>query len=294
MMKKLIYAAVAATMMFGGCEYHPYYDGQEFCIYDDGCGLIKEDGAHIVVPVKDKHPYVLEFYGGSGKNHKIMVEDPEILGYVYEEPLVSSTLIDGMKVVPANIVLQPKRTGGTSVTVEDVDAGKSIQVYVTVLDSYKAIEVSEGNAAFETGTIFALPYDGTEDVVKICRGSLAERDVEHIVDGRFAFVIEDDLLYFELTYPADESGRPSAEGVETGRRYQIRHYQGMPDDGTYMMLLLNLKDYPYVTKGYYEPDHYDVDLRFADVTGLDEPMTEEEAEYDYFVASSARLLPWTF
>lgn len=291
-MKRFIYAAVAAVMMLSGCEYHPYYDGQEFCILDKEAGVIRTDGVHIYVPMKDRDPYVLEFYGGAGENHSVTVEDPELLDYMYEGSDVRKTLLDGLEVIPANVVLTPKRTGDTSITIKDLDSDASITIYVTVCDSYMAMEVSEGNSTFETGTVFAFTYGGEDDIVKICRGSVSDRDVVHIVDGRYEFVTEDGILYFEFRFPADESGRPSQNGSEIYKRYQVRHRGGQLDDWSYMLDLLNLLDYPCVTKGYFVPEYYDVELRFADVTDFEEPPTEDEAEYDSFLARSARIFPW--
>ena len=65
-MKRLIYAAIAVTIILTGCKYHPFYDGQAFGVYAPNVGLIRTDGTTINVPIVDRSPYVLEFYGGMG------------------------------------------------------------------------------------------------------------------------------------------------------------------------------------------------------------------------------------
>ena len=60
-MKRLIYAAIAVTIILTGCEYHPFYDGQVFGVYAPNVGLIRTDGTTINVPIVDRSPYVLEF-----------------------------------------------------------------------------------------------------------------------------------------------------------------------------------------------------------------------------------------
>ena len=52
-MKKLIYAAVAALMILSGCEYHPYYDGQEFFVNDSMTNtVIDKNGEDIIISLQ--------------------------------------------------------------------------------------------------------------------------------------------------------------------------------------------------------------------------------------------------
>ena len=87
-MRKFIYMAIAVLLMATGCEYHPYYDGQAFCAYDTYSGtLLEEDGGYVSVTLQREYEdmFVVEFYGGKGKNHTVTVADPEYLDYRYEE-----------------------------------------------------------------------------------------------------------------------------------------------------------------------------------------------------------------
>ena len=70
-MRRILFAVCMALMILSGCEYHPYYDGQEFCVYNAGCGLLETDGGHAIVPTVGRDPYVLEFYGGKGANQAV-------------------------------------------------------------------------------------------------------------------------------------------------------------------------------------------------------------------------------
>ena len=132
-MKRFIYAAIAVTIILTGCEYHPFYDGQAFGVYAPNVGLIRTDGTTINVPIVDRSPYVLEFYGGMGKNHNIIVADPDCLDYVYEESDVVSSVGD-TDIVPASITLHPKKKADTSITIEDIDTGESITINVSIKD----------------------------------------------------------------------------------------------------------------------------------------------------------------
>ena len=82
-MKRYILAAIAGLLIFSGCEYHPYYDGQILRVYMSQYGLIETDGTHLNIPIKSTRPYVLEIYGGKGKNHKVNVADPNLLAFTY-------------------------------------------------------------------------------------------------------------------------------------------------------------------------------------------------------------------
>ena len=297
-MKRLIYAAIAVTMILSGCEYHPFYDGQAFGVYAPNVGLIRTDGTTLEVPIVDKNPYVLEFYGGMGKNHNIIVADPDCLDYVYVESDVKASVGD-TDVVPASITIQPKKISETSVTIEDLDTGESVSINICIKESYKAAEVMTGNETFRTRTLFVFDYYGSDDIVKICRYTSELGQIEHIVDGKYEFVVEDnelygDVLYFEITYPADETGRPSADGVETFRRYLIGYEGGGYGSARWQMELLNLISFPVTTRLVPDIHDYNTVLRFVDVTGMQDYVIDENFEGDHFILRSAQLFLWDF
>lgn len=280
-MKKFIYTVIMAVIILSGCEYNPYYDGQDFCVYDKTYGMLETDGMHIYVPMPDKDPYVLEFYGGKGKSHKISIADPECLRYTYIESDIKTAPFDVTQITPAGITLLPQKTCDTSIKIEDLDTGESLEINVHICDSFQAVEVSEGCASFEKGTVFAFRYGGEDKRVRICRGNVSERELEYIVEGNYEFAAVDDSLYFELKYPADEAGKPTAAGMECTRTYQILHIDGSMDDPWWMMQLLNLENLPIETRSYYVPDRYDASLRFVN-------------EQEEFTVNSAMIIPWFF
>ena len=297
-MKRFIYAAIAVTIILTGCEYHPFYDGQAFGVYAPNVGLIRTDGTTINVPIVDRSPYVLEFYGGMGKNHNIIVADPDCLDYVYEESDVVSSVGD-TDIVPASITLQPKKKADTSITIEDIDTGESITINVSIKDSYKAAEVMTGNDTFRTRTLFVFDYFGSDDIVKICRHASQLGHIEHIVDGRYEFVVEPDelygdVLYFEITYPADETGKPSAAGVETFKRYLVGYEGGGYGSADWQMELLNLIGFRMTTKMSDPSYEYNAVLRFVDVTGMEDYVIDENFDGDHFMLRSAQLFLWDF
>ena len=293
-MKRFIYAAIAVTIILTGCEYHPFYDGQSFGVYAPNVGLIRTDGTTINVPIVDRSPYVLEFYGGMGKNHNITVADPDCLDYVYEESDIKSSVGD-TDVVPSSITLQPKKKAETSITIEDIDTGESVTIKVCIKDSYKAAEVMTGNDTFLSRTLFVFDYFGSDDVVKICRRTAKQGEIEHVVDGRYEFVSEPDelygdVLYFEITYPADETGKPSAGGVETFKRYLVGYEGGGYGSARWQMELLNLIVFRLTTKMSDPSYEYNAVLRFVDVTGMEDYVIDENFDGDHCMRRSAQLV----
>lgn len=307
MKKYYIYAAVAALMILSGCEYHPYYDGQEFFVNDSMTNtVIDKDGQDIIISLQYDEPYVLECYGGKGKNYTITVSDPDCLGYSLNKSDVETPPFD-FKAVPASVTLLPKKLGDTSITIKDDDTGESIQLNVHIHTGYHVFQLSESEFFFND-TVFAFIYGGEDDVLKICKGSIYTRVIEPVVDGRYAFVDIDGMLYFEMTYPADENGRPLEGGEETFRRYQVQLYDWWGQYSVYepsdMLSDMNLQDIRPVTKETAFPDIKYENFRFVDATDHDGPLSEFLEPYNpedhasprfrYFYTQSARLIPWIY
>lgn len=292
-MKRMIYAVSAVMMILSGCEYHPYYDGQPFRIYNDDFGLLESDGGHAYVPIVSAYPYVLEFYGGEGKNHSVEVADPDVLGYTYREKDLQNNFIDGTQLITASVILHPKQIGETSLTVTDQDTGESVQIYVHVCEAYKVMEVYKGGETFETGTILAFSYLSDSNDAKICRGS--EEKLEVMTEARYEFLSMEDLLYLELFFSADSEGKPSSDGTEIRKLYQVRFEDGDSYSSWSMMEMLNLGEYQLQTRAAEAkellPDNYYFDFAFVDVTDVDAPSLDT-VPGDTFYASSTRLVPW--
>lgn len=311
-MKKYIYAAVAAMMILSGCEeYHPFYDGQEFCIQDDMTGvLIEKDGEHIYVPVlydPDK-PYEMECYGGKGKNYTITVSDPECLDYEIEISDVETPPFN-WEVIPTRITLLPKKVGDVSLTVKDDDTGESYQINVHVCETYHALELEyDQEALFGGRMLLAFSYGGTDDVLHFCNGHAYSYEVEPFAEGKYSFVTIGGMLYFEMTYQADEEGFPVAEGTETFRRLQVQYGYGYMDSPDVLLMHMNLSGVPVATKetAVVLPEFYSYTFRFVDVTDMEMPLAEQVVPYiydeygdrikcrDFFRTSSARLVPWKY
>lgn len=306
-MKKLIYAAVAALMILSGCEYHPYYDGQEFFVNDSMTNtVIDNDGEDIIISLQYDEPYVLECYGGKGKNYTITISDPDCLDYSLTESDVETPPFD-FYVNPTEITLLPKKLGDTSITIKDDDTGESIQLNVHIHTGYHVLQLSE-TTFFFNDTVFAFIYGGEDDVLKVCQGSIYTRAIKPVVDGRYAFVDIDGILYFEMTYPADGSGRPLEGGEETFRRYQVQLYdwwgQYTVYDPSGMLYDMNLQDIRPVTKETVVPEIKYENFRFVDVTDYDGSLSEyvepynpndpTSPRYSYFYTQSARIIPWIY
>lgn len=279
-MKRLILAAMAALTILSGCEYHPFYDGQEFCIYNAECGLLKTDGRHAYVPFAYERPYVLDFYGGKGRNHTVTVSDSDILDYEYTESDVKNSIGDS-EIINASITLKPKKIGDTSITVTDDDTRESIQIFVHVCEAYKAIEVYEAGSVFEKGTVFAFRYPYEGNVLAIGRGSVYSNDVEFLAEGKFSFFEKGEHLFFEIEYPALESGKKT--------------YLVFPDQGYYygaysVMRMLNLSDYDLPTRAVEDvQQNYNVRFVFMEYDDVDVPVPDS-LEGEHFKAYSARII----
>ena len=305
----MIYAAFTAMIILGGCDYHPYYDGQKFCVYDvNSDTLFEEDGGDVFITLQyeDDDTFILEFYGGKGQNHTVTV-DSEYLDYLYESSAVKTPPFD-YEICAAEISLLPKKQGDTSITVRDDDTGESIQVNIHIDNAYHAIQMQYSETSpFDQQTVFAFKYGREDDVLEICTGSIYRLDLEHVVSGKYTFADINGLLYFEMTYPADEDGRPVSGGVETFKRYQVQYDYGDSSNAQYMLWQMNLEDIPLLTKDV-GLDWYVNSFRFVDVTGIDEaelelfnpyfypddPNQAPEILFDFFVAHDAELIPWPF
>lgn len=293
-MRGLIYAACAALMILGGCTYHPYYDGQEFRIYNEECGFIRTDGQHAYVPISGDDPYILDFYGGKGKNHTITVSDPEILDYLYTKSDVSNTIGDS-DIMTAGITLLPKQTGDTSITITDDDTDESIQIYIHISEVFKAIRICQGDSVFDTGTVLAFSYPFEDDIVNIGSRNDTENDMEFYTRGSYRFFAdpEEERLYFEIIFPADENGKPSVTG-ENRRKLYLVTSDDIPWYSYYsMMSSLKLSDYPlaYTKASGPEADYDDILFRFIDVTDKGKPDPDDLSDYESFCTYRARIIP---
>lgn len=273
MMKRIIYAVLAALMILNGCDrYHPYYDGQEFCLLDSYSGtVLKEDGGHVSVTLQREAEdmFIVEFYGGTGKNHTVTVADPECLDFTYVKGSVKTPPFNS-EINPAKIILLPKKLGDTSITVTDDDTGESIQFYVHIGNAYSALSLYyRGHPKiFDDQTVFAFDCGGKDDVFEICRGYV--HNLEPVVSGRYSFVDIGGILYFEITYPADSEGRPKADGEDFFRRYQVQFADGTTDEPVDMLWYLNLAELHVRTKDAGPDVSYQSYFRFVDVTTFDE------------------------
>ena len=287
-MKKTIYILLAVMLLVCGCEYHPYYDGQKFRIYNRNCGLIEEDGCHLYVPIVDTRDYTITIYGGKGKKHLITVDDPQYLGYTYEEANVEATLW-GEGIVPATITIEPKEIGETSMRILDEDTGESIQVYLHVVKSYSMLVIKWSENSLEEGLVLAFEFLSNGDVVKICRKDPETGRIEYMMDAKFRFLDYKQTVALELTYKADAEGQPDVDGVETVKLFRVQEEDGQESYSWQMLQWMNLNYLP-VTRGYYkEPDYqYYMTFRFVDITDGD---ISEQDPYNLkcFYAESAYL-----
>jgi len=310
-MKKIIYAAITAALLLNACEYHPYYDGQDFCVYLPYDGLVQDDGCSIYLPIVSEDPYVIELYGGKGRGHSVVIDDPGCLSFTYAEAYVDRSAGD---VVPAKVTLIPQTFGSTALTVTDEDTGESVSFHVEICEAYKAMEVHAADGAIEEGSIFVFRYGDTDGVVKICSGSIEDRQVEVIAEGRYEFVAIGKRLCFELSFPAGPDGHPAAGGTEIFRRYVVGYTLGglLFADSLYM---LNLHDLSVTTRSSYSDIIYDSSRYiFFDVTDMDPSLmdslvydpyydgTGEDpadagimlSEEEFFCADAAEIFPWIF
>ena len=290
-MKRVIYAVLAAIIILSGCEYHPLYDGQKFRVYHQDCGILEADGGHFYVPVKSDAPYALELYGGNGKKHKITVGSPEYMDYSYAKGSVKDDGFADMDINPATVTIVPKQVGMSTLTIKEEDTGESVTLTVHICEAYKAIEVSDSKNSLPDGTILAFKYGGVDDVVKICKGKLYQGPVEYVAEGKYAFVPYESTVALELTYPADEDGNPCAGGTMVKKIFKVEFYYGgglgSPES---MLIYMSLKGFPVQTKAYQIPEYY-FDFRYVDVTdGVYHDKDSPDAKY--FNAHSAVIIPW--
>lgn len=289
-MKKIIYAALTAVIILSGCEYHPYYDGQKFRVYNVHYGFIQSDSPVMAIPVEGGNPYLLSLYGGYGKHHSVEISDPEILGYSYDKGFVKNVPFDYPDIETANVTLLPERLGQTSVRVTEEDTGETEVIDVKVCESYHALAIDSGESQFEEGSFFAFRYGGVDNVLRICKGDITTFDYKHIADGTYRFVEYNGLLSFEITYPAAESGLPDPDGDEIFKKYLVQGYSGgMYGNNSLMMEYLNLSKLSVATRASFdEMDvYYKNSFRVVDIT---DGTTSDDA--GYFYMSSATIIPW--
>ena len=290
-MKRSVYAALAAMMILSGC-YNPLYDGQKFRVYHSDCGIVESDGAHIYIPVQLDKPYVLELYGGWGKKHEVKIADPELLDYSYtKESIEKDGLIDDPEMIPAGVTLLPKKVGNTAITLTEGDTNESITINVHICEAYKALEVEDSQNSLPDGTVLAFRYGGSDDVLRICRKGEPREKMEHIVDGKYAFVPYNSSVCMELSFPADDAGQPSAEGEMITRRYYVTmSYGAVPGSASAMMQRLHLADFPLDTKAssVMDTNWY---MQFTDITDNESP-DPESPDFKSFNAWSTVVVPW--
>ena len=290
-MRRIIYVIVLSVTLLSGCRYNPLYDGQQFRVYHQDCGLRADDGGHIYVPLKSDAPYVVELYGGMGRKHTVTIDNTDCLDYSYRKGSAKGDGFAEMDIKPAGVTLVPKQLGLSLLTVEDEHTGEAVSLAIHICEAYKAIEVSQTFNSLAEGTVLAFKYGGVDDKVKICKGSLYEGDIEYILEGRYAFVPYESTVALELTYPADENLQPSAGGAEVKKVYKVEFYYGPGTESPETMLLyMNLKDFPLQTKAFQYPEYY-MDFRFVDITdGVYHDKESPAARY--FYANSAVVIPW--
>lgn len=287
-MKKTIYILLAVMLLVCGCEYHPYYDGQKFRLYNRNSGLIEEDGCHLYVPIVSMWDFEITLYGGKGKHHVITVDDPQYLSYSYKEADVEASLW-GSGIVPAAITIEPKELGETSMRISDEDTGESIQVYLHVVKAYSMLQIYASENSLEPNLVLAFEYMSENDVVKICKKDPDTGKVAFIMDAKFRMLDYQTTVVLELTYAADAEGQPAVDGVETVRLFRVQFENGQESYSSEILRYMNLNYLP-VTRAYYEEPLYDYyfTFRFVDITDADVSEQDPE-ELKCFYCQSARL-----
>lgn len=290
MKKTIIYTLAALLMLLSGCEYHPLYDGQKFCVYDQYGGLIETDGMHIYLPEGDNVPYVLEIYGGKGKSHSFELSDPDMLDWEYSESKVVNPPMMDSEVIPATVSLLPLKRGETTLTLRDDDTGESISVYVHVCQAYHALKILDSKSRFEKGTVFAFRYGGTDNVLMIGRQGADNRDVEVILKGRYEFVSVEERLFMEVWFPVDEFGLLDPDGTELFRRYAIQFSSGQSYTADLMLDRMNLGALSPVTRAVKDDVSSNDWFLFRDVTDFD-LSAPEWPNGEQFYVGNATLIP---
>ena len=302
-MTRMVFAALAVVMILSGCRYNPLYDGQEFRLYSSEFGLFEKDGADVFIPVEYDKPLVIECYGGKGKSHSVVIQDPSLLDYSYSKTSVKYEILDDADIRPASVTLLPKKLGDTSITISDNDGGGSITVNVHICPAYKVLVVTDSHNCYDPGTVLAFKYGGVDDVVSFCKknnpdgGSYHDNrpmDMEHIVDGKYRFVPSENTVILELSYETDSNGQPCRGGMMTDKRFKVKFSYGKDaNDPEEMMKYLHLDDLKISTK--VEEDPYDVIYLFSFIDMEDEQNTEISPERARrFTAWSASIIPWMF
>lgn len=291
-MNRIIYTAILLMLTLSGCEYHPYYDGQPFRVFNNSHGLIETDGTHIYVPIADRMPFKIEIYGGKGKNHNVTIADPEYLGFSYLKADVDGGFM-GEGIIAATITLNPQALGETSMTITDEDTGESIQLYVHIVKAYRMMEVRSTRNSLKVGTVLGFEYMSKNDVVRIGWRNPSTGILEDVVDAKYRFLDYDTTVALELTYLADEDGQPDPAGTETVRRFLVQ-YDGGYDSGSplQMMYSMNLDYLSFQTRAYMDDEvEYLSSLQFLDITD-DENADPSLPETKVFFTRSAELGAW--
>lgn len=294
-MKKLIYAVFTVMMILSGCDYHPYYDGQKFRIYHEYLGLVEEDGHHVYLPIVMDEPFMLELYGGLGENHEVYVNDSEVISTEYIKGYSRPGVFNDPDIEPTKVNIIPNKLGVTDLTVKEEDTGESIQIHVHVVEAYHLMAVYDSKNSFHSETMFGFRYGGTDNVLKIGYGELYTRDITHITEGTYRFVVYGNAVCLEMTYPADEDGNPSDGGELTFRRFRIdRKWGGSFESVEDVMYNLALSDLQVHTKAqgkdYYKPYEF---FNFIDITENEDPDRESE-DFSYFSCHTTDLHHWMY
>ena len=85
----------------------------------------------------------LSIVGGIGDNHIVEVEDENILTATYNH---RGAMCDGpipTETIPANVIIEAKSYGSTTVSITDTDIDQTIHVEIEVVDDYLALTVLE-------------------------------------------------------------------------------------------------------------------------------------------------------
>lgn len=292
-MKRYILAAIAVLMILSGCEYHPYYDGQILRVYQTKYGLIETDGAHLYVPIESSRPYVLEIYGGKGKNHKVTVSDPELLAFIYRGASVDTFLGEGVE--PANLTLQPRQLGDTTMEILDEDTEESISINLHIVKAYNMMEVHHSQNSLAIGTVIAFDYPAPSEDIKMCRKNLENGDLEYLFDAKCRFHDCDTTVMMELTYLADEFEQPDINGSEITKKFLVQNEEGYVTGEPYytldMMNLHYMTIHTRAVKDDYDRFEHNYRFRFIDITENENPdLLSPDSKI--FYAKSATLQPW--
>ena len=295
-MNRYILAAISLLMLLSGCEYHPYYDGQILRIYQNKHGLIEADGTHLYVPIVDRNPYRLEIYGGKGKNHKVTISNPELIGYTYTEADIETFLGNGPS--PAVVTLEPRQIGDTVIEILDEDTGESIRIDLHIVKVFNMMQIEESHNSLGEDIVIAFDFPTPTEDIKLCRKISDNFEFECIVEAKCRFIACDTTAVMELTYLADENEQPDPDGSEIVKNFYIEdelgNVSGYP---SYTLRTMNLNDMGIQTKKVYdEYDSFVYDSRFrfieiADVTDSEIP-DGDSPDTKMFYASSAQLTPW--